>query len=79
MTDEPIMDIPRDNTVPDMDEIDWGPRREPLDNGDPCPECGHSFDADEWDVRHLRGGASAGESWIYKCPGCEQETCSIGT
>lgn len=68
-----------DSSVPDMDEIDWGPTRRPLEDGDPCPECGHPFDSDEWDVRHLHGGPSAGESWLYTCPGCEQETCVIDT
>lgn len=61
------------------DDIDWGPIRKPLDDGDPCPECGYPFDADEWDCRHLHGGPTLGETWNYTCPGCEQETCSIGT
>lgn len=55
------------------------PTRRPLDEGDPCPECGYEFDSDEWDCRHLHGGPSLGEDWIYTCPNCEQETCSIGT
>jgi len=67
-----------DNSIPDMDEIDWGPTRRPLEEGDPCPECGYPFDSDEWGVRHLNG-PYAGESWLYTCPGCEQETCNIGT
>lgn len=68
-----------DPTVPDMDEIDWGPSRESLDDGEPCPECGYEFDADEWDDRHVHGGASLGEDWIFTCPNCEKETCVIGT
>ncbi len=68
-----------DDTVPDMDEIDWGPVRRPLEDGEPCPECGYEFDHEEWDVRHLHGGPSAGESWIYECPSCEQETAEVGT
>lgn len=53
--------------------------REPLDEGDPCPNCGYEFDSDEWDERHLHGGASLGENWVYTCPKCNQETCEIGT
>lgn len=63
---------------PNLDEVDWGPTQRSLDDGEPCPECGYEFDADEWDVRHLHG-RGVGESWIFKCPSCEQETCVIGT
>jgi len=56
-----------------------GPPRRPLDDGDPCPECGHPFDAEEWDERHLCGGPSIGEDWLYTCPNCDQETCEVGT
>lgn len=62
-----------------MEDVDWGPTRLPLEEGDPCPECGYEFDSDEWDVRHLTGGAGLGEDWIYTCPSCEKETCSVGT
>jgi hypothetical protein len=74
--------LPRENeksSAPDFDEIDWGPAQRSLDDGEPCPECGYEFNADEWDVRHLYGGAWAGESWVYECPNCEQETCIIST
>lgn len=72
-------DTRTDQSIPDMDEVDWGPTRRPLEDGEPCPECGYLFDSDEWDVRHVHGGPSLGEDWIYTCPGCEQETCVIGT
>jgi hypothetical protein len=68
-----------DAGLPDPEDVDWGPIRKPLEEGDPCPECGHPFDPDEWDVRHLHGGASLGETWIYSCPGCGQETAEVGT
>lgn len=55
------------------------PQRESLEEGEPCPECGYEFDSDEWEVRHLTGGDTVGEDWIYTCPGCDQETCMIGT
>ena len=67
-----------DDSTPDPSDIDWGPTRKPLENGEPCPECGHSFDADAWDVRHING-PSLGESWLYTCPNCEQETAEVGT
>lgn len=44
-----------------------------------CHRCGYDFDADEWEVRHLHGGASAGETWKYTCPECEKETVQVGT
>jgi hypothetical protein len=65
--------------APDMDEVDWGPTRLPLEDGDPCPECGYEFDSDEWDERYSNGGPTIGEDWYYTCPNCEQETCWIGT
>ena len=68
-----------DDGVPDLSEVDHGPTRLPLEEGDPCPECGYPFDSDEWDVRKLPSGPSLGEDWLYTCPGCDQETCSIGT
>ena len=64
---------------PNLDEVDWGPTQRPLDDGEPCPECGPEFDADKWDVRHFHGGAWIGESWVFTCSGCEQETCIIST
>jgi hypothetical protein len=64
---------------PDWDEVDWGPIRRPLDEGEPCPECGYTYDSDEWEVRHLHGGDTLGETWLYTCPSCEQETCEVGT
>lgn len=67
-----------DDSIPDMEEIDWGPARRSLREGEPCPECGYKFDSDEWDVRHLHSGPALGEDWIYTCPGCNQETCCIG-
>lgn len=48
-------------------------------DGDECHICGEEFDADEWHERHVTGGASAGESWIYQCPNCEVETVDVGT
>lgn len=66
-----------ESDIPDFDEIDWGPVRECLEDGEPCPECGYPF-GDDWDERHVHGGPSLGEDWIYECPGCEQETCVIG-
>jgi transcription elongation factor Elf1 len=54
------------------------PPRKSLEEGEPCPNCGHEFDSDEWDVRHLSHGPSIGETWLYTCPDCEKETCSIG-
>lgn len=68
-----------DGGIPDPEDIDWGPKRRALEEGDPCPECGYEFDSDEWDCRHLSHGPAVGESWLYTCPNCEQETCSIGT
>lgn len=44
-----------------------------------CHNCGEPWDEDEWDVRHLSGGPSIGETWKYKCPGCERETFEVGT
>ena len=67
------------DSVPGMEYVDWGPTRRSLTEGEPCPECDYPFDSDEWNVRHLTGGPSLGESWIYTCPECEQETCSVGT
>lgn len=67
------------SSIPDPEDIDWGPPVEPLDDGDPCPACGHTFDPDQWDVRHISRGPTLGETWKYTCPECEQETCSIGT
>lgn len=64
---------------PDPKVFDSGPVRRPLEEGDPCPECDYAFDSDEWPVRKLPSGPSLGETWLYTCPGCDQETCSIGT
>lgn len=57
----------------------WGPSRmlDP-EEGDPCPECGYPF-GDDWDDRKLPSGPSIGETWNYTCPGCDQETASVGT
>lgn len=68
-----------DSSVPDIEDIDWGPPVRPPEDGDPCPACGYPFDSDELDVRHISGGPTLGEDWKYTCPGCDQETCSIGT
>lgn len=79
MSGKDVSEELHDPTEPDMSEIDWGPKQRPLDNGEPCPECGHEFDHEEWDVRHLQRGDTLGETWIYTCPSCEQETCKVGT
>jgi 5-methylcytosine-specific restriction endonuclease McrA len=51
----------------------------PIPEHDPkCPNCGHPFDSDEWDVRHLSGGPSLGEDWYYSCPKCNNETLECG-
>jgi len=68
-----------DPTEPDMSEIDWGPTQRPLDDGDACPECGYTYDSDKWEVRHINTPGTAGESWKYTCPGCQQETCVVDT
>lgn len=47
--------------------------------GDECYICSRVFDHQEWDYRHLTGGASAGETWIYTCPNCDVETIEVGT
>lgn len=65
--------------APDLDEIDCGPPRASLEDGEPCPACGYTFDSDEWGEQHYHGGAWAGESWGHTCPNCEQETCVIST
>lgn len=65
--------------IPDESEIDWGPRRKELQEDEPCPECYFPFVPRLWPVRHLHGGPSVGESWIYTCPYCLQETCVIRT
>lgn len=67
-----------DDKLPDPTEIDWGPTQRSLGAGEPCPECGYEF-GNDWSVRHVHGGAWAGESWVYECPNCEQETCVIET
>lgn len=80
MNDDDIVD-PDDieANIPGPTEIDWGPIQKALDEGEPCPECDYPYDSDEWDCRHLHGGPALGESWLYTCPNCEQETCTIGT
>lgn len=56
----------------------YGPRRESLYNGDPCPECGYEFDQDEWDCREVAPGApTVGQIVNFTCPRCDRETCSI--
>ncbi len=64
---------------PDPEDVDWGPTRKSLEEDDPCPECGYPFDPGEWETRHLRGGPTPGETWLYTCPDCEQETVKIAT
>lgn len=50
-----------------------------LDNAE-CHNCGEPWDGgDDWGERHIRGGASAGETWKYECPGCGHETFEVGT
>lgn len=58
----------------------YGPKCEPLENGDPCPECGYEFDHEEWDCREVAPGApTAGQTWNYTCPRCNLETATVGT
>lgn len=68
-----------DGGPPDIDEIDRGPVSRPLEDGDPCPECGHPFDDDEWRIRKLPSGPTIGEDWVGYCPNCEQRTYKVGT
>ena len=68
-----------DQSVPDMDEIDWGPVSRPLEEGDPCPECDYPFDGDEWRIRKLPSGPTIGETWVGYCPDCEKRTYKVGT
>lgn len=76
-----------DNTVPTLDDVltddyVWAkplPPEHELDKAE-CHNCGEPWnDGDEWDVRHLHGGPSAGETWMYECPNCEHETFEVGT
>lgn len=68
-----------DAGVPGPDEIDWGPPTRPLEEGEPCPDCGYPFDSDEWAIRKLPSGPHIGETWKGECPECEQETYEVGT
>lgn len=68
-----------DDGIPDPEDIDWGPTQRPLEEGEPCPECGHPFDDEEWDIRKLPSGPTIGETWVGTCPDCEQRTYKIGT
>lgn len=67
------------DSVPDPEDIDWGPRQEPLEEGEPCPECGYEFDSDEWNIRKLPSGPTLGQTWVGTCPDCEQRTYKVGT
>jgi hypothetical protein len=45
-----------------------------------CHNCGEPWNGGEgWDERHLSGGPSLGEDWMYTCPGCGEETFEVGT
>lgn len=72
--------------IPSLDGV-WSPALRPGDyefpkpipEQDPaCPNCGYDFDSDEWDEQHFHAGASAGESWHYTCPKCNNETLMCG-
>jgi len=43
-----------------------------------CHNCGEPWDEDNWSVRHIHGGPSPAETWMYECPGCERETFQVG-
>jgi len=72
--------------TPGLDDV-WTPpfrpgdymRTEPLpETNAHCPNCGRTYD-DEWTVRHLSGGPQIGETWLYTCPKCNNETLECGT
>jgi len=71
--------------APSLDDVlpdDYVPTKSlPLETEDAeCHNCGEPWnDGEDWDVRHLHGGPSAGETWLYECPGCERETFEVGT
>ena len=54
------------------------PEEHELDDAE-CHNCGESWnDGEEWDERHLHGGPSLGETWMYRCPNCGFETFEVG-
>lgn len=83
MSDDSSM---RSNQTPALDDVyqpafrpgDYEPRRCIPEHDPKCPNCGYAFESDEWDVRHLHGGPSLGESWHYTCPRCNNETLECG-
>jgi len=58
---------------------DYVPAYPPQYNNNRCHNCDMPFVPDQWEVRHLHGGASAGETWKYGCPNCLNETIEVGT
>jgi len=54
-------------------------RKPPEANNNRCHNCDMPFVPDQWGVRHVSAPDSLGESWIYKCPSCDEETVEIGT
>lgn len=80
--------MPSDTDQPDPPTLDdvlpddyvW-PKPLPLETDDAtCHNCGEPWNGgEEWDERHLHGGPSAGETWLYTCPGCGEETFEVGT
>ncbi|MDR5657664.1 hypothetical protein RH831_10800 [Halodesulfurarchaeum sp. HSR-GB] len=69
-----------DNLPPYEEVMRIAPEKAPLEEGEPCPECGYPFDVDEWEEWYSGKGIEMGEeTWIYTCPNCLQETCEVGT
>lgn len=49
----------------------------PYGEGDEeCPNCGETFDDDEWEYSH-GGDAWGGSAW-YVCPSCGEQSITVG-
>jgi RNase P subunit RPR2 len=58
---------------------DYAPAYPPEKNNNRCHNCDMPFVPDQWEVRHINTPNTVGETWIYTCPSCDEETIEIGT
>jgi len=54
------------------------PTKPPEANNNRCHNCDMPFVPEQWDERHINPPGSIAESWIYKCPSCDEETVEVG-
>lgn len=57
---------------------DYIPAYPPEECDGQCYHCGHSFDEEEWEVQHYNFPV-IGESWVYECPSCYEQTVEVAT